>query len=176
MANYSLIHDRRRGWSSRVRMRRLLQPLLRRRGIRYALVSVVSVAVAQLVLVLCFGVLHWNAVAANVVATGVATVPSYILSRAWVWGKRGRSRVLQEIVPFWVLTMLGLGISTFAAAAGEQWAAELTPERLVQTAIVSGATLTGFGVVWIGKFAVLHYILFVPVRPEHAATIAADRG
>lgn len=75
---------------------RLVAPLLQHRAVRSALVSVVSVIVAQVTLTFAFGVLHWGAVAANVLATAVATVPSYSLNRAWVWGRRGRSHLLRR--------------------------------------------------------------------------------
>lgn len=152
----------------------LTASLLRRRTVRYALVSVVSVTVAQLTLILCFGILHWGAVVANAVATAVATVPSYRLNRAWVWGKKGRSHLLKEVVPFWALTFLGLAVSTVAAAAGERWAAAASDERVVQTAVVSAATLAGFGIAWIGKFVVLQYVLFVPASAEWTPTLKTD--
>jgi putative flippase GtrA len=59
--------------------------------VRYSLVSVVSVAVSQSVLAVAFGVLHWTAQLANVVACAVAAVPSFHLNRSWAWGRRGRS-------------------------------------------------------------------------------------
>ena len=44
--------------------------------LRYSLVSLVSVGVSQSVLVVAFGMLHWTAQLANMVACAVATVPS----------------------------------------------------------------------------------------------------
>ena len=34
--------------------------------------------------------------------------PSYWLNRNWVWGKRGRSHSVKEIVPFWIMSALGI--------------------------------------------------------------------
>ena len=48
-----------------------------RKLVRYSLVSLVSVAVSQSVLMVAFGLLHWTARLANLVACAVATVPSY---------------------------------------------------------------------------------------------------
>ena len=42
----------------------------------------------------------------------ISTVPTYYLSRAWVWQKRGKSSIYAEIIPFWVMTFLGLLLST----------------------------------------------------------------
>ena len=65
-----------------------------------------------------FGMLHWTARAANVVACAVATVPSYYLNRCWAWGRRGRSHLWKEVVPFWVIAFAGLALSTWAADLG----------------------------------------------------------
>src|SRR4051794_4175636 len=71
--------------------------------IRYSTVSVISIAVSQVVLLLCFGALHWSARWANVTAVAVGTVPSYELNRKWAWGKRGKSHMWKEVAPFWAL-------------------------------------------------------------------------
>jgi hypothetical protein len=52
-------------------------PWGRRLVLRYSLVSLVSVGVFQSVLLVAFGMLHWTAQLANMVACTVATVPSY---------------------------------------------------------------------------------------------------
>ncbi len=47
------------------------------RMVRYSLMSLVSIAVSQAVLMAAFGVLHWTARLSNVVACAVGMVPSY---------------------------------------------------------------------------------------------------
>jgi putative flippase GtrA len=54
-----------------------------RKMLRYSLVSLISIAVSQSVLMVAFGMLRWTAGLANVVACAVATVPSYYLNRTW---------------------------------------------------------------------------------------------
>ena len=49
-------------------------------------------------------------------ANVVATIPSYFLNRMWVWGKGGRSHVMKEIVPFWVMSAIGITVSIGGAA------------------------------------------------------------
>ena len=53
---------------------------------------------------------------ANVVAVCCGIVPSYLANRRWVWGRAGRSDMLREVVPFWVLSLAGLALSTIAVA------------------------------------------------------------
>ena len=116
-----------------------------RRGARYSLVSLVSVAVSQSVLAVAFGVLHWTAQLANVVACAVAAVPSFHLNRSWTWGRRGRSRLLREVVPFWTLAFLGLAFSTWAAAFGSTMARHAAASHAVTTAMVMASSLMAFG-------------------------------
>ena len=134
-----------------------------RRGqrlVRYSLVSLVSVAVSQSVLAIAFGVLHWTAQLANVVACAVAAVPSFHLNRSWTWGRRGRSHLLREVAPFWALAFLGLAFSTWAADVGSTMAHHAAASHAVATAIVMASSLLAFALLWIGKFAIFNLLLF----------------
>jgi putative flippase GtrA len=126
---------------------------------RYSVVSLVSVAVSQSVLLVTFGMLHWTARLANMVACAVATVPSY-LNRSWTRGRRGRSRRWKEVVPFWALAFLGMVLSTWAADFAGTLAAHAVASHAARTAIVMTAALLTFRVLWIGKFAIFSTMLF----------------
>jgi putative flippase GtrA len=128
--------------------------------LRYSLVSLVSVGVSQSVLVVAFGMLHWTAQLANMVACAIATVPSYYLNRSWTWGRRGRSHLWKEVVPFWALAFLGLALSTWAADLGSTLASHAAASHAATTAIVMTAALLAFAVLWIGKFAIFSTMLF----------------
>jgi putative flippase GtrA len=125
---------------------------LHRRPVRYAMVSVVSVAVSQTVLLVATGVLHWSAVVANLVAVSVGAVPSYALNRAWVWGKRGRNHLWREVVPFWALALFGLAFSTLVVAlADDVWDEVWVPNV---------ANIFAFGTLWVFKYLMLDSLLF----------------
>lgn len=126
--------------------------------VRYAAVSAVGVVITQALLLLAFGGFGWSAVTSNLFAVSVASVPVFVLNRAWVWGKTDRVSHLRETLPFWVMTLLGLGVSTVcvavAASVNDAWY------------IVSAANIGGFGLVWIAKFVVLEKVLFVDRTPQ----------
>ncbi|MDP9452852.1 MAG: GtrA family protein [Actinomycetota bacterium] len=133
--------------------------LYERKPVRYSLVSVVAVAVSQLVLVTCNGVLDWSAVPSNLTAVAVGSIPSYVLNRRWVWGKRGRNHLWREVVPFWALAFLGLVFSTVLVHLAVQWKDS--------TVVASAANLTAFGILWVVKYLILDSLLFrVPEQPE----------
>ena len=125
---------------------------------RYSLVSVVSVLVNQSTLAILFGAAHWTAKSANIAANCVATVPSYVLNRRWAWGKTGRSKWVREVLPFWVLSFLGLALSTWSTDFAESASDHLA--RHVQTVVVAGASLAAFGLLWVGKFLIFERFLF----------------
>lgn len=126
--------------------------------VKYTMVSLISVVIGQALLLFAFGVLRWDAVPSNVFAVGISAVPSYYLNRAWAWGKRGRSHFLKEVVPFWAMAFLGLALSTVFVAVAEGRSENLS--RLLQTLVVSGASIAAFGVLWVAKFVILNKVLF----------------
>lgn len=130
-----------------------------RKLLRYAGVSCVGITAGQLLLYFFFVVLDLRAVLANTLAVAIATVPSYILNRAWVWGKSGGHSVTSEILPFWGLAFIGLMLSNvFVHFAEQRWESWL---------VVNGANMLAFGLIWIVKYIVLERALF---RDEPAPT------
>lgn len=124
---------------------------------RYSMVSVISVITTQIVLIIAAGAFGVAATLANVIAVSVGAVPSYGLNRAWTWGKTGKNHLFKEVIPFWAMAFIGLGLSTwFVAIADSVWGTTLA---------ASIANLVAFGVLWVGKFFVLHLVLFKADAP-----------
>jgi putative flippase GtrA len=128
--------------------------------IRYTLVSVISVGISVIVLGICNGLIGISALWSNLISVGVATVPSYELNRKWAWGKTGRGHFWKEAVPFWALSFLGLGFSTWSAVAAEAYAKHHHFSHYVKTGVIEGAVLGSYGLLWIGKFIIFNEILF----------------
>ncbi len=131
------------------------------RALRYSAVSVVGVAVTQVLLVAAHGGLGLEPIMANTIAVSVAAIPVFFLNRAWVWQLNGRSSFRREVMPFWGFTIAGLLLSTIAVAV----ASSMTTATLA----VSAANIGAFGVLWIAKFFVLDEVVF-------AAASAATAG
>ncbi|MGD0880833.1 MAG: GtrA family protein [Acidimicrobiales bacterium] len=130
--------------------------------IRYTLVSVISTAVSLVVLALVFGVFHlWAEVGSTVFANVVASVPSYFLTRNWVWGKSGRSHLVKEIIPFWVMSGLGIAFSIIGAATAKAVGRHYGFSHLEQTLLVEAANITSFAVFWVAKYLVFNRIFKV---------------
>jgi putative flippase GtrA len=138
------------------------------KAIRYTLTSVVSVFVTQVLLALLYVVVSLSAKWANIWAVSLASIPSYVLNRNWAWGKRGRSHLFREVIPFWALALIGLAFSTWAA----DWAESTFNGRAL---FVNAASLAAFGILWVGKFIIFNEVLFKH-RPEVLAELPALDG
>ena len=126
---------------------------------KYSMTSVVGVVMGQSLIFLFASALDWSWAWANVTAVSISTLPTYYLSRAWVWQKRGKSNLYAEVIPFWVMTFLGLLLSTIAVVVLEN--------RYPDSKILANVgNVAGFGVLWLAKFFILDRILF-KVTHEH---------
>jgi putative flippase GtrA len=89
----------------------------------------------------------WSGGASNLFAAVVAAIPAYLLSRYWVWALRGAHSFRAEVLPFWIIALIGLAVSTSLA--------ELADRFVGSGPAVALASLAGYGVVWVVKFMVL---------------------
>ena len=144
------------------------------KAIRYSLVSAISVGVQQVGLFTLYAGLHWTARSAAITASLLGGIPSYYLNRMWTWGKKGRSHLLKEVLPFWVIAIVGLIFSTWAADFGESVAKDLTSTRLLQGMIVNFAALAAFGILWVGKFIFFNKVLFATNDEDLRAALADE--
>ena len=102
-------------------------------------------------LYLLHSVAGWEAWHANLLAVSVGAVPAYLINRYWVWSRTGRNRLWGEVVPFWVIAVVGAAASTPAVNAAQRWD---NPPLIV---LVNFAT---YAVLWLVKFFVLDRYLW----------------
>jgi putative flippase GtrA len=135
---------------------------VRTKGLKYSAVSVFNLIFGQL---LIFVFVHrlsepdgsistGKTVLANTLSVIISAVPAYYMSRAWVWGKRGKSELMREVIPFWIFVFVGWLISTFCVAVlAAAWpappgATALNPHKLAINVVSIGS----FGILWIIRF------------------------
>lgn len=126
--------------------------------VRFGAVSAFNVILGQILLFGAQVLVSWPPVVANVFSVSVGAVPAYVLSRYWVWEKRGKNHVMREVVPFWTLALIGFALSTAAVwYVDTRW----SPTPLM----INLTNLTAFGVVWLAKFVILDRVLFRTEEP-----------
>jgi membrane-bound acyltransferase YfiQ involved in biofilm formation len=80
-----------------------------------------------------------------------------------VWGRSGRHSFQREVLPFWMLAVLGLVASTLLAA--------LADRTFGQQIWINVGSLAGYFVVWLFKFYVLDTMLFAG-STRHGGVVA----
>jgi putative flippase GtrA len=131
---------------------------------RYCAVSGISTSCTLALLYLFYRVVGLSPFAANIVATALATVPAYYLNRSWAWGKTGRSHFMREVVPFWVIALISLALSTLAVQFAARQAVNVHSKD-VKALILLFANLVTYGVLWVGKFTLFNRLLFKHHEP-----------
>jgi len=123
-----------------------------RKKLRYVYVSLFTAPIGQVLLFLFYEVGELNSLLSNVLAVTISTTPNYLLNRFWVWRKRSVTNIRNEIVPYWMLAFLGLGISTIfvylADSIWETWVA------------INLANAMGYTLLWGAKYFILEKYLF----------------
>ncbi len=124
------------------------------KGLKYSMVSVFNVIFGQ-TLLLMFVHFEVRPAPANVLAVIISAIPAYYMSRAWIWGKRGKSELKREVLPFCVFVFIGLVLST-----GSVWVATHLFPVPVDASMLSNprkllpniANIAAFGVLWVIRF------------------------
>jgi putative flippase GtrA len=143
--------------SAVTRLWRLCQTPEGLKVIKYTMVSAISALTSLVILTIVYGVLRlWTEVWSTLFANVMAGIPSYLLNRRWVWGKSGRSRLWREILPFWVMSFTGIGFALVTATWAHDFATDHHLHHLARTALVVGANVAAFGLLWLLKFIILN--------------------
>ena len=121
-------------------------------ALKYSMVSVIGVVLGQTQLTIFSEFFGWNPVLSNVLAVMITAVPAFILNKRWVWSSDGKVSFRREVLPFWIFTGMGLGLSTGLVAVADS----VSDSHL----LVMAANLGGFGVLWVAKFLFLDQVMF----------------
>jgi putative flippase GtrA len=146
-----------------------------RKLIRYTTVSGTSTVVSFLSLSAFYGFriipsVIWATLAGNL----VASIPAYQLNRRWTWGKRGRSQIGREVVPFWTMTFLGISVSLVGALWARHEVRTHHWSHLVNTGLVSFTNLASFAIFWVLKLMLFNRIFRVDVKEEIEEELEAE--
>lgn len=145
--------------------RRLGHRPLAAKLVKYGAASAAGIVTSQSVLITCLVVFDLAAITSNLIAVTVGSIPNYLINRAWTFNKRGTHSFSREVLPFWLMALLGLVLSTFAVA----WVDARWGDNVL---LISATSVGSFGVLWIAKYFVLDRVLFAPL----AHAVEAETG
>jgi len=124
---------------------------------RYGVTSVVATGISEATLLLVYGSGLLTASVAAIVASLAGTVPSYAMSRYWIWPEADRRRPLRQAIAYWGIAVACLAV----AGVTTGWAAAHAPVgRAAHLVVVGTAYLVVYGVLWVVKFLLYQTLLF----------------
>lgn len=137
-----------------------------RKQLRYAGVSLVFVPVGQ-ILIQVLGALVYtttvngtketNWVAASITSAAILTIPNFFANKYLVWRNTSRENLRAQVAVFWVAAMLGVTFATTLTFIVD-WM--IASHGWLEKVAVFVAQLTGFGIVWLGRYVILDRWLF----------------
>jgi putative flippase GtrA len=127
---------------------------------RFLLVAAAGVITSQVVLGLLTGPfdIH-SAGAAGVIASMVAALISYLLSR-WAWDRTGKPDLLRETLPFWLVSAAVWAVLGLTSHFASTWAHAEGYTHLKKHLVVQGAYFLMNCVTFVARFLFFHYVLF----------------
>lgn len=130
-----------------------------RRWWRYGVTSAAATLISETALLALYGDRLLGATAAAVVATAMGSVPSYLLSRYWIWPDANRKRAERQVLGYWTIAFASLA----ASSVGTSVAASHAPAGHLAHLLVVGIAYVGmYGALWIVKFFLYQSTLFRP--------------
>ena len=146
------------------------------RVLRYALGSVVASFVSLVTFVVVYGVLGGlSPRLTSVVASLVGMVPAYFLNRNWAWGRRGRSHLVKEVIPYLAASVLGLVAAMWSVDAVSSHVKSFTSDRTLQVTLVAMAYVGTYAALWILKFLFFNILFTGPHRGADDESAPGER-
>ena len=136
---------------------------------RYAATSGVAFAVSEATLLILYGLNLTTATVAALVASLVGTVPSYLLSRYWIWREASRERVFRQVMLYWFVSISCIALTGALTGALASFAPAGHPFHLLVVAIGYPIVMLTF---WLIKFVIYQRIIF---PKAHASRESEDR-
>jgi len=148
-----------------------------RKLIRFTSVSAASTITSVLAITLVYGLkIIRSEVDATLFGNLVGAIPSYTLNRRWTWGKTGPSHLRREILPFAVISALGISFSMLGGAYAHHLVEAHRWSHLVDTGIVDTANLASFGVFWVLKLFIFNHIFRIDDEAAIDEHLAREEG
>jgi putative flippase GtrA len=139
---------------------------------RYAATSGLAFAISEAILLILVSTGTTGATVAALIANVAATIPSYLMSRYWIWKDAERDRVGRQVVLYWttsVVCWILIALTTGAIA-------KLIPKgHKYHLALIGLTFLVVNAVFFVLKYAVYHKIIF-PADKDADKAAGSDRS
>lgn len=141
-------------------MERLLRRRIARVFTKYTAGSAMAAVVSEAVLMGILGFDISGPKVASISAWFAGAVVNFTVSRRWTWRTKGRRSTWRELLPFWATSVAALIAATWTSTVAHGFAPEITRSHPLQVAFVGAVYLGTYGVLFIGKFLLFHFVIF----------------
>ena len=141
------------------RFRRLRGSSLGARITRYTIGSAIAFATSAIVFPLLY-VMGASTTVCSISAFVAGAIPNWILNRRWAWKIKGRVNFWREIFAYVVISLIQLGATSASTAWANQHVQNIPAHHGIRAALVTGAYLIVFVVMFAAKFAVYEFWIF----------------
>lgn len=131
---------------------------------RYTIGSVICFGISEIVFVAMFWPHLLGARGASAIASIAGVIPGYFLNRTWTWGRKGRSDLWREVVPYWTTALVST--ATAAIVTGAANTAFAGEPRGTRTVINAASYMVTYGALFVIKYVIFHKWLFAPPRVQ----------
>jgi putative flippase GtrA len=123
--------------------------------LRYGATSVLCLGISEATLLVLVD-LKINAALAAVIANVAGVLPSYLLSRYWIWKRADRHRVARQVALYWGTSFAAILVTS---AATDQVASH-APNGLLHLPFIGVGYLLISAVLWVSKFVLYQRVIF----------------
>jgi len=140
---------------------------------RYATTSGVAFGVSEATLLILYGRGVVNATVAAVFANLAGTLPSYLMSRYWIWCDAPRTRAARQVALYWATSISCIALTSLSTGVIASLAPPGHPSHFAAVAVGFPVVMITF---WFAKFVLYQRVIFHTTRPRHASTTATHSG
>jgi putative flippase GtrA len=124
---------------------------------RYGSTSILALAISEVTLLLLFANGVVGATSAALLANLSGTIPSYLLSRYWIWPYADRRRAGRQATLYWIVSIVSMFISSVVTG---QISHHTPRERVLHLCILASTYLLISLVLWVAKYIVYERTIF----------------
>ena len=127
---------------------------------RYTASSAVAAATSQLTFLLLYGSGLAGAPLASVLSVLAGVPPKFVLSRWWVWERRGAPRFLDEVVPYLAVVAVTGAASALLTGLAESVIDERVTSHAWRVGLVSAAFFTVMAGMFVARYVLCQRLVF----------------
>jgi putative flippase GtrA len=129
---------------------------------RYSTTSVVAFGVSEIALLLLYGKGVAGATVCTLIANIAGTIPSYLMSRYWIWKDSDRRRVGRQVFLYWTTSAVFIALTSLATGGIAKLAPAGHTAHLEFVAVAFPVVTVLF---WVAKLFVYQKLIFTSAQP-----------